>query len=209
MTTTPRLRNRRQQILREATQLFAENGFQGTSMRSIARRCGISEAAIYRHFSGKEVLYRAVIQAKAREHDIRSFLEEIEPSGDIESVLERIAHHILGFIDDDPELLGLMFSNSVETGPVAAVLFREVRLPYIEYLASQIDSRIQDGEVRGVDPFITARCFVGMVIDCALSVGVWNKVTKFDFKARDVVRNNVPIFARGLMRNAVPEEVRT
>lgn len=49
----------------------------------------------------------------------------------------------------------------METGPAAAVLFREVRLPYIEFLRDEIQGRIEAGELRLVDSFITARCFVG------------------------------------------------
>jgi AcrR family transcriptional regulator len=199
MTAVPKPINRREQILREGSRLFAENGFQGTSIRAIASACGISEAALYRHFAGKDGIYEEVIRWKAGQHDIQDFLEQIGGHGDVEQVLTRMAEHMLGFLETDPELLGLMFNNSVETGPAAAVLFREVRLPYIDFLAGELERRITAGEVRKVDPRITARCFVGMVMDCALTVGVWNKLTKFDFHAKSVIRNNVPIFARGLM----------
>lgn len=194
-----RVNNRRAQIIAEATVLFSKHGFQGSSIRGIAQRCGISEAAIYRHFDSKVGMYEAVLQEKASEHDITEYLEAHSSAGGIEDVLRGIAFHILDFREKDPELLGLMFNNSVESGPVAAVLFKEIRLPYIRFLSAQLKRRIEAGEVRQVDPNITARCFVGMVMDCALSVGVWNKVSKFHFVASDVVANNVPIFARGLM----------
>jgi len=96
-----------------------------------------------------------------------------------------------------------MFNNSVESGPVAAVLFREVRLPYINYLSNELDERMQSGEIVEVDAFITARCFVGMVMDCALSVAVWAKISDFQFNANNVICNNVPIFARGLQAKPV------
>lgn len=189
---------RREQILHEATHLFAANGYQGTSIRSIADACQITEAAIYRYFDGKEQLYEEVIRWKAKDHDTVRLVESLGHDGTIDDVLRGVAEHILNYLETDPELLGLMFSNSIETGPAAAVLFKEVRLPYINYIASEIERRKQTGEVRNVREFITARCFVGMVMDCAMSVGAWNKVTKFDFNASDVIANNVPIFARGL-----------
>jgi len=189
--------SRRDQILDEATGLFSEMGYDGTSIRVIARACGISEAAIYRHFENKVHLYEAVISRKASEHDIAGYLAK-HSTGDIEAVLTTIARHILSYIDTDPVLLRLMFNNSLESGPVAAVLFREFRLPYIKHLAGELERRMATGEVRVIDPFITARCFVGMVVDCALSSGVWPKITEFKFNAGDVICNNVPIFARGL-----------
>jgi AcrR family transcriptional regulator len=202
MAQTRKSSPRREQVLGEATRLFAHNGFQGTSVRCIASACGISEAAIYRHFEGKADLYEAAIHRKSEAHDIAGHLKQITRPETIDDVLGGIAEHILSYLDSDPELLGLMFNNSCENGPVAAVLFKEVRLPYIEYLAGELKQRIATGEVRKVDPFITARCFVGMVMDCALSVDVWRKVIEFDFHASDVIANNVPIFARGLLKEA-------
>jgi AcrR family transcriptional regulator len=198
-----RPKNRREQILAAATRLFAEHGYRGASIRTIAAAAGITEAAIYRHFEGKVDLYEAVIRNKAQQHDIEGYLAEKHGEGDIEAVLTVIAEHMLGFLEKDPELLGLMFNNSVESGPVSAVLFHEIRLPYINYLARELEQRVSSGEVRDIDPYITSRCFVGMVMDCALSVGVWNKLTDFDFRANDVICNNVPIFARGLAEKTV------
>jgi AcrR family transcriptional regulator len=199
MTTTAKSKNRREQILRNAAGLFAQHGYKGTSVRDIAGTCAITEAAIYRHFDSKETLYADVIAWKAAQYDIKSALESA-PSGEtIEAVLTRMAKRILSYMDTDPELLELMFYNSVEHGPAAAMLFKKVRLPYINYLAKELEQRMAIGEIRKIDPSITARCFVGMVMDCALSVGVWNKVTTFEFHAHEVIQNNVPIFARGLM----------
>lgn len=47
-------------IVRAATSLFAERGIDGTSMRDIAEAAGVREAAIYRHFTGKEELAREI-----------------------------------------------------------------------------------------------------------------------------------------------------
>ena len=54
------MQNRRAQITTNASSLFAEKGYEGTTMRVIARACGITEAAIYRHFENKSDLYEEV-----------------------------------------------------------------------------------------------------------------------------------------------------
>lgn len=58
MTTT------REKIETAAIRLFAERGFDGTSMRDIAKEVGVSEAALYRHISGKEALGREVFLSR-------------------------------------------------------------------------------------------------------------------------------------------------
>ena len=47
-------------IIQAATSLFAKRGIDATSMRDIADRAGVREAAIYRHFPGKEELAREI-----------------------------------------------------------------------------------------------------------------------------------------------------
>ena len=169
--------SRREQILQEATHLFASKGFEGASMRSIAKACGITEAAIYRHFGSKADLYEQVITAKAAQHDIPRQLAEFAPDWNLEETLRAIAKHILDMAGDDPELMRLMVNNSLERGSsVARVLFKEVRLPFINYLSQELARRMEAGEIRTIDPLITSRCFVGMVMDCALNIGVFNRL---------------------------------
>ncbi|TVT41027.1 TetR/AcrR family transcriptional regulator [Amycolatopsis rhizosphaerae] len=51
--------DRRQEITAAAVREFAERGFAGCSMASIAARAGISKALVYQHFTSKEQLYLA------------------------------------------------------------------------------------------------------------------------------------------------------
>ncbi|HEX3782103.1 MAG TPA: helix-turn-helix domain-containing protein [Pseudonocardiaceae bacterium] len=53
--------DRRAEIVAVARRLFAESGFDATTTREIATAAGISDALIYRHFSGKEALLQAIV----------------------------------------------------------------------------------------------------------------------------------------------------
>ena len=48
-------------IMDVAEELFARQGYDGTSLRQIASGAGIREPGLYNHFSGKEGLYEAVL----------------------------------------------------------------------------------------------------------------------------------------------------
>lgn len=48
-------------IMDVAEDLFAACGYEGTSLRQIARGAGIKEPGLYNHFSGKQALYEAVL----------------------------------------------------------------------------------------------------------------------------------------------------
>jgi len=62
-TLTRKLGTKRPVIVRVATSLFGEKGIDGTSMRDIADAAGVREAAIYRHFTGKEELARDIFMS--------------------------------------------------------------------------------------------------------------------------------------------------
>src|SRR5689334_7742691 len=55
-------RDTRQDILDAALDLFAQDGFFGTSMRQIARQVGVRESALYHHFPSKEAILDGLMQ---------------------------------------------------------------------------------------------------------------------------------------------------
>jgi AcrR family transcriptional regulator len=52
---------RRQQLIEVAKSLFAERGYEGTSIEEIAQRANVSKPVVYEHFGGKEGLYAVVV----------------------------------------------------------------------------------------------------------------------------------------------------
>jgi AcrR family transcriptional regulator len=54
-------RAKRRDILDQATALFGEAGYRGTSLREIAARCGLSHPGLLHHFPTKEALLLAVL----------------------------------------------------------------------------------------------------------------------------------------------------
>jgi AcrR family transcriptional regulator len=52
----------RERILASAARLFAENGFEGSSMPEIAKAAGITAGAIYKHFKSKGELLLEVVK---------------------------------------------------------------------------------------------------------------------------------------------------
>ena len=52
---------RRHQLIQVARSLFAERGYEGTSIEEIAQRANVSKPVVYEHFGGKEGLYAVVV----------------------------------------------------------------------------------------------------------------------------------------------------
>lgn len=54
-------KERREQLISIGRGVFAERGFEGTSVEEIAARAGVSKPVLYEHFGGKEGLYAVVV----------------------------------------------------------------------------------------------------------------------------------------------------
>jgi AcrR family transcriptional regulator len=53
----------RGQLIEVATSLFADHGYEGTSIEAVLAAAGVSRGALYHHFAGKEALFKAVVLA--------------------------------------------------------------------------------------------------------------------------------------------------
>jgi AcrR family transcriptional regulator len=54
-------KNTKQKIIDISLNLFSTKGYDGTSIRQIAREVGIRESGIYNHFSSKEKIFKTII----------------------------------------------------------------------------------------------------------------------------------------------------
>lgn len=80
-------------ILDLAIPLFANKGYSGTSMRTIAKEAGISAAALYHHYPDKQTLYLAAME-RAFVDKFQGITPAIDNSGSIE---DRLFAYVSGF----------------------------------------------------------------------------------------------------------------
>ena len=56
----------KERILETALELFAENGYPGTSMSDIAGKLGLTKAALYKHYAGKQEILDKIVERMNR-----------------------------------------------------------------------------------------------------------------------------------------------
>ncbi len=81
----------RARILGAATTLFAERGYDGTSIRAVVETVGCTKPALYYYFASKEALYLSAVQAPLEEFDdlVRTSADGTGPFADrLEALLE-------------------------------------------------------------------------------------------------------------------------
>ena len=81
----------KKRILETALELFAQRGYLGTSMSDIAQQLGITKAALYKHYTGKQEILDQIVE-RMNEMDYERAAEyempETEPDGFAEAYMQ-------------------------------------------------------------------------------------------------------------------------
>src|SRR5688500_11661853 len=84
---------RREQLISISRGLFAERGYDGTSIEEIASRAEVSKPVVYEHFGGKEGLYAVVVDREVR--SLLSMMQAALTAGQPRMLLEQAAMALL------------------------------------------------------------------------------------------------------------------
>lgn len=104
-------RQRREQLLTVARALFAERGFESTSVEEIASRADVSKPVVYEHFGGKEGIY-AVIVDREVEALLGALTGALSQKAHPKHLVERAAMALLTYIEDSPDGFRIMVRDS-------------------------------------------------------------------------------------------------
>ncbi len=150
---------RRQQLLDIGRALFAERGYEATSIEEIAARAKVSKPVVYEHFGGKEGLY-AVVVDREMQRLLGNFSTALQGS-DPRELLEQAAFVLLDYIEDETDGFRILIRDS----PVASSTGTFSSL--ISEIASQVEY-ILEGQftARGYETTLAglySQALVGMV----------------------------------------------
>jgi AcrR family transcriptional regulator len=191
---------RRAQILGVATELFARQGFNGTTTREIAERVGVEETILFRLFPSKRDLYWAVIDAKTQSTSGREQLEtQLDLNMDERKMFAAIAEDILERNTKDSTLTRLLLFSGLEAHELSQRFFQTYIATYFDVLAGYIQRRIRQGAYRKVDPLLSARSFLGMVFNYFLVQELFAG-RSHDFNIKKVSETLTDIWLNGMLK---------
>jgi AcrR family transcriptional regulator len=192
--------NRKDQITQVATDLFSRLGYDKMTVKDLATACGVTEPALYRHFVSKQAIFGEVLDSLACRLDTDELFDRLAHESDIEKLLHELATYVISFFQRNEDLQRLLLYAVLMDHPKARKVFQATRGVFANFLEEQLVRLREDGLVQPVNCRITARCFIGMVCDCALGQTLWQNLQSSPYPPAEVVANNVPIYARGLKR---------
>lgn len=158
---------RREQLINVARSLFAERGFDGTSVEEVAARAEVSKPVVYGHFGGKEGLYAVVVDREVTTLDNAIMSAISQQSKSYREVIERGTLALLDYIDDRPDGFRILSRDSPvgsTTGSFASIL---------NDIATRVEDLLSPPLVRrGYDPAIAgvySQALVGLVGSAGLA----------------------------------------
>ncbi|GAB2531563.1 TetR/AcrR family transcriptional regulator [Brachybacterium huguangmaarense] len=160
-------RERREQLVAIGRSLFAEKGYDATSVEEIAARATVSKPIVYEHFGGKEGLYAVIVDRETS--TLLTALEESldDPRLHPRVLMERAALAFLTYIDTHEDGFRILVRDSpaAADGGTYSSLLGDVAAKAESILSAQLRLR----RYPAADAVLYAQMLVGMVA----STGQW------------------------------------
>jgi AcrR family transcriptional regulator len=158
-------------VIEAATQLFARNGYHGTSTREIARLAEISENTLFRHFEHKEHIFWSTLAANLNGVRIRTeLLDGMSRGDDLEVVLPQILALLVDTVTFRPQVISLIAVGFIEHRGKAQAVCHEHFSPIFAVFHAYLVKNIEAGRIRELDPgMITSALAITVMVHPEIS----------------------------------------
>ncbi|RBM07448.1 TetR/AcrR family transcriptional regulator [Novacetimonas cocois] len=153
------------QVLEVATALFVEQGYAATSLEKIARVIGCSKATLYRRYSSKEDLFKAVVAERGR-----MLLDEagaVEASStDPLVATKEIALFFLDFMlrPETREAYRIIIGDGHRIPFIADEMMETIVEPFVATLSRLLKAAADAGRIESTNHEETTRVLMSLVI---------------------------------------------
>jgi AcrR family transcriptional regulator len=189
-------RDTREKILEASLSLFSKKGFLGATTKEIAKKAGVAELTLFRHFSSKERLFEEMIATHSFLPALKGLLPELKDLSYADA-LEQIAGRFLDRLKERRNLIKIMHSElhlyPAKVKEIQQNLVGEI----VRTLASYFRGMQETGLLSEFNPELAARAFFAMFFQYFTNQEfVAEKKRKFENKDA-VIREYINIFVFG------------
>src|SRR4051794_6470089 len=183
---------RREAIIDTSAQVFARRGYHATGIAELCEVNGFGKGAFYYYIGSKEELL-AAIHDRVMDEVMLGADRVAQAGGSPSTQLAMLGEELLDVIHRSPDHVWVFLHEFPALTEERADQFRTRRREYERRLEVVLQDGIESGEFRAVDPWLTARAWLGMHNYTYLWLKAGGRVS-----ARDVAEPFAQIFLRGI-----------
>lgn len=154
-------------ILEAAQRLFARQGFEKTTTRQLAEAAGIAEGTLFRHFENKKAILIAVVTQGWSEM-LTDLLTHLSEMGSYRSVAQLMRERMLT-LPKQAELMRVCFMEAQFHPELRNRIQAEIISKMTNVVEAFIQTGIERGTYRDLNPKVVARVFLGMFMIAGFS----------------------------------------
>ena len=152
-------------IIHAAAQLFARQGYHGTSTREIARIAEVSENTLFRQFEHKEEIFWAALRSRLSGLRLRrDLLESIAQSAEPDVVLPQLLTQLVDTAFLKPDLFRLVAVGLIELNWKTKAVCYEYLSPIFSTVYGYLAMNIEIGRLRRVNPSMLTAALTTVVM---------------------------------------------
>ena len=198
---------RKERLLISAIRLLDEAGLAGVTTRELARREGITEPAVFRHFDGKVEVLQAIL---TRFSEFDASLENTVMENDMDPLdaIRHIAEAYAGYYAGYPEIADVMYSMDIwKYDRSLDARLKEIFGNRRNLMRTLVDKSVLSGKFSGT---IDAEAMTGLLSGIVMSATLQWKMQGMSFDLRERVRRMLVLVLpeKNLQQCGVPHDAR-
>jgi AcrR family transcriptional regulator len=161
VTRSPKWETRRQAIVDASAVVFARQGYHATGINELCAANDLGKGALYHYIGSKEELLAAIHDRVMDE--VLLGAERVAGAGGTPSEqLARLGEELLDVIHRYPDHVWVFLHEFPALTGERAERFRQRRRQYERQVEAVLKAGVRSGEFRKLDPWLTARAWLGM-----------------------------------------------
>lgn len=152
----------KEKILSATIALVSEKGYLGATTREIARKAGVTELTLFRHFGSKENLFELCVESRSFLPDLRELLPDLDGLP-YEEALQAIGRRFLLSLKERKQIVMIMQSEMARYPGKMRRMYGQLMDEILKTLATYFATLQKKGALRHFPAELAARMFLGML----------------------------------------------
>ena len=197
--------SRRSELAQVALELWAERGFDQTSVHAIAEAAGIAKGTFYLYFDSKEALLEDVFRRNSLLPLIRDLVEELQHAP-LEDAVRGFVRGAWRHLREHRELVLILMRELPTHLEKAQELVERLMIPASEVLAGYLESHVDPERADRLALPLAARGLVGSVLFTFITQDILGAQRVQPMSEEAVSSTLAEVFLHGVMRAVVKGE---